>query len=232
MRLIQQRNADMEAMPGVISGAVGTWRDGTDAQMDADKTEIHALLTQRMHEAGEALRALGAQMAERNTQAQQKFDNMHRLQVDKNAIQQQALDQLQHDTWLEHELSLAHSAALHGNITGIAARLKTIKKEITGMAARDRVDILAKVDSDFTGTQLRLDSDMNRSHTRLWDRLKNEWDGGIVASFADMKARSLGRESSMLRFSDGIADDQRQDTRFQKAQIDQIDRTVKNKRGH
>ena len=228
VRLIQQRNADMEAMPGVISGAVGTWRDGTDAQMDADKTEIHALLTQRMHEAGEALRALGAQMAERNTQAQQKFDNMHRLQVDKNAIQQQALDQLQHDSWLEHELSLAHSAALNGNITGIAARLKTIKKEITGMAARDRVDILAKVDSDFTGTQLRLDSDMNRSHTRLWDRLKNEWDGGIVASFADMKARSLGRESSMLRFSDGIADDQRQDTRFQKAQIDQIDRAEKN----
>jgi hypothetical protein len=131
-RLQQQRDADMARMTGKIAGDIAAFNHSFDAKMVADMRLVHAALTAGMTQAGQALAALSSRMQTSNAKVQEQYDTLHDLQTRNNALQQTAIDDLQRDTLLEKQLSQARLAALDGNISGIFARLQTVKGEIVG----------------------------------------------------------------------------------------------------
>jgi hypothetical protein len=222
-RLQAQRDADMVSMPAKITGDVTQWNTSVNVQMDTDSMVIHAMLSTRLKDASDALTELQGQMTARNSNLRSEYQGMKGLQEQNNALQQKAIDDLQRDSILEKVLSSSRLAVLDGNMTNIKERLQTVKAEITGVQDKDRALMRAKVENDFNDTQTKLEGDLSKEHTQLWNTLNS----GITSmnnDFNGVKESSETREASLVAFSDAISKDQRREKTQQGLRIDEIKR--------
>jgi len=236
-RLQAQRNADMGlplnfghprkgSMPDKINQDVKRWDESVNAQMDADNIAIHATLTARVQEATAALAPLKGTIKTDNGNLQVQYDGMKALQVQNNALQQKAIDDLQRDASVEKALSEARLAALDGNMEAVKKRLATVKSEITDIQDKDRADIRARVASGFAATKTRLEGDLSKDHIALWDKL-NGGIGALRTTYDQIRDVVEKRESGIVKFSDDIAVDQRHQKTKENLEMDDIDRTQK-----
>jgi len=225
-RLQAQRDADMVAMPAKITGDVDAWNASVNSQMDTDNTVIHATLTTRMQEAGDALDVLKGQMTTKNVNLQAQYDGMKKLQDENNGLQQKAINDLQRDSLLEKALSEAKLAVLDGNLTVVMKRLQTVKSEITGIQDTDRADIRSRVEKGFANAKTKLEADLSKGHTTLWSKL----NGGVTKisnRLTTLQNLVENRETRLMKFSDDIMVNQRRQSSKQNLAMDQIDRVQK-----
>ena len=228
-RLQQQRDEDLALMSAKVDNDVAAWNASFNAQMDRELQVTHDLLSNRMSQAQEALQLAQARLSSRGAGVEQQFDGLKALQESNNALQQRAIDDLQRDTVLEDQLSAARAAALHGNISQIHARLLSIKGEVLGTQNRDRAEVRARIVSDFDSTKERLEAELSRQHSALWNKLGNA-TGRIKDSLDKLHQIVYDRETALLDFDDGISGSQRKFKTSARLEMDDIDRTQRRDR--
>jgi len=222
-RLQHQRDQDLAQMSAKADSDVAAWDSSFNGRMDTELRVTHDLLSNRMSQAQEALTLAEGRLSSRSAALQQQFDGLKTLQISNNGLQQRAIDDLERDTKLEHDLSVARAAALRGNITQMAARLLSIKGEVVGTFDSDRAEVRARIVSDFDSAKQRLQSQLSLEHTALWNKLNN----GTVAlrnNLDRLHGVIFDRETALLDFDNAINADEARFKSDSRLKMDGIDR--------
>jgi hypothetical protein len=223
-RLQHQRDQDLTKMSAKADSDVAAWDSSFNARMDTELRVTHDLLSNRMSEAQEALTLAEGRLSSRSAALQQQFDGLKTLQNSNNGLQQRAIDDLERDAKLEHDLSIARAAALRGNISQMAARLLSIKGEVVGTFDTHRAEVRARIVSDFDSAKERLESQLSRQHTALWNKLNNG-TSALVNNLDRLHAVIFDRETALLDFDNAINADEATFKSDSRLEMDGIDRT-------